>query len=63
MAHHGMIATATTLGKALELAAEVEILAEQYYKVLTLGRPSLLPPAEMAEVIERFKSYGQKAQS
>lgn len=62
MAHHGMIATATTLDKALELAAEVEVLAEQYYKVLTLGHPALLPPAEMAEVIERFKSYGQKAQ-
>ena len=62
MAHHGMIATAATLPSALELAAEVEILAEQYYKVLTLGRPPLLPSAEMAEVIERFKSYGQKAQ-
>ncbi len=62
MAHHGMIATSTTLSSALELAAEVEILAEQYYKVLTLGRPALLPAAEMAEVIERFRSYGQKAQ-
>lgn len=62
MAHHGMIATATTLSGALELAAEVEILAEQYYKVLTLGRPALLSSAEMAEVLERFKSYGQKAQ-
>lgn len=62
MAHHGMIATAAALSAALELAAEVEILSEQYYKVLTLGRPTLLPPAEMAEVIERFKSYGQKAQ-
>ena len=62
MAHHGMIATATTLASALELAAEVELLSEQYYKVLTLGRPALLPAAEMAEVIERFRSYGQKAQ-
>lgn len=62
MAHHGMIATAATLPAALELAAEVETLAEQYYKVLTLGRPTLLPTAEMADVIERFKSYGQKAQ-
>ena len=62
MAHHGMIATAATLPGALELAAEVEILSEQYYKVLTLGRPALLTASEMADVIERFASYGQKAQ-
>ena len=62
MAHHGQIAIGTTLAGALELAAEVETLAEQYYKVLTLGRPALLGAAEMAEVLERFKSYGQKAQ-
>lgn len=63
MAHHGMIAIGTTLTEALDLAAEVEALAEQYYKVLTLGRPALLSSAEMTEVLERFKSYGQKAQS
>lgn len=63
MAHHGMIALGTTLAGALELAAEVETLAEQYYKVLTLGRPALLSAGEMAEVLERFKSYGQKAQA
>lgn len=62
MAHHGMIATATTLAGALELAAEVENLSEQYYKVLTLGRPALLTSSEMAEVIERFKSHGQQGQ-
>lgn len=63
MAHHGQIAMGATLAAALELAAEVEVLAEQYYKVLTLGRPALLGTAEMTEVLERFKSYGQKAQS
>ncbi len=63
MAHHGMIAMGATLPAALDLASEVEILAEQYYKVLTLGRPALLTASEMAEVLERFKSYGQKAQA
>jgi L-fuculose-phosphate aldolase len=62
MANHGLIATGETLASALELAGEVEILAEQYCKVLMLGKPVILSDAEMAEVVERFKSYGQKAQ-
>lgn len=62
MANHGQIAAGKTLGAALELAAEVETLAEQYVKVLTLGKPNLLSHAEMAEVLERFKGYGQNAQ-
>lgn len=62
MANHGQIALGGTLAQALELAAEVEALAEQYYKVLTLGKPHILDDAEMARVLEGFKSYGQKAQ-
>lgn len=63
MAHHGAIALGETLPHALELAHEVEVLAEQYYKLLVLGAPRLLDDAEMAVVLERFKSYGQNAQS
>ncbi len=62
MANHGMIAAAATLPKALELAAEVEVLAEQYVKVLSIGRPKLLDDAEMSRVLELFKGYGQNAQ-
>jgi L-fuculose-phosphate aldolase len=63
MANHGQIAIAETLQGALELAHEVEALAEQYYKVLTLGAVQLLSEAHMAEMVERFKTYGQKAQN
>jgi L-fuculose-phosphate aldolase len=62
MANHGQIAMGPSLSAALELAREVEVLAEQYYKVLTLGAPSLLSDAEMLRVLTRFKSYGQKVQ-
>ena len=62
MANHGQIATGETLAAALELAAEVETLAEQYSKVLMLGPPRLLTAAEMDAALERFKTYGQKAQ-
>jgi L-fuculose-phosphate aldolase len=62
MANHGQIAIGVTLAAALELAAEVEVLAEQFYKVRTLGKAHVLSDAEMANVLERFKSYGQRAQ-
>jgi L-fuculose-phosphate aldolase len=62
MAHHGVIAVGRDLSAALELACEVETLAEQYWKVLALGPAYILPDAEMAVVIEKFKSYGQRAQ-
>ncbi len=61
MANHGQIALGETLVAALELAHDVEVLAQQYIKVLTLGPPHILPDAEMANILERFKSYGQKA--
>ena len=62
MANHGQIAVGGTLAAALDLAAEVEILAEQYCKVMLLGKPKLLSKVEMDEVLERFKSYGQNVQ-
>lgn len=60
MANHGQIATGKSLAAALELAHEVECLASQYYKVLTLGEPHILGAEEMQTVLEKFKNYGQK---
>jgi L-fuculose-phosphate aldolase len=59
MAHHGQVAMGASLSAALELAHEVEVLAEQYLKVLTLGPAACLSDAEMALVLEKFKTYGR----
>ena len=59
MANHGLIAIGGTLAHALELAAEIEILAEQYYKVLTLGKPHILDDREMSRLLVKFKTYGR----
>jgi L-fuculose-phosphate aldolase len=59
LANHGMIAMGTTLADALALAVAVEGLAEQYWRALQIGEPNLLSAAEMARVLEKFKSYGQ----
>lgn len=62
MANHGQVAIGDTLEAALELAFEVETLAEQYFKVLLLGPAHILPDSEMELMLEKFRSYGQKGQ-
>jgi L-fuculose-phosphate aldolase len=62
LANHGMIAIGATLKKAMWLAVEVENLAAQYWRALQIGDPCLLTAAEIAAVVEQFKSYGQGGQ-
>jgi len=61
MANHGLVAWGRSLAGALALAVEVEALCGQYLRCLQVGEPVLLSDAEMAEVIEKFKDYGNKA--
>lgn len=61
LANHGQLAIGNSLEQALELALEVETLAEQYTKALSIGSPILLSDAEMAEVHRGFKHYGENA--
>jgi len=60
LANHGMIAVGDTLKAALALAVEVETLAAMYWRALQVGKPNLLDAAEMARVIEKFRTYGQQ---
>ncbi len=59
LANHGMIALGRDLAHATSVALEIETLCEQYWRALQAGEPHLLTRAEMAEVTERFKSYGR----
>lgn len=59
LAHHGMVAVGRDLKHALSVALEVESLCEQYWRILQLGKPILLSDAQMQEVLEQFKHYGQ----
>lgn len=60
MANHGVIALGGDLHEAVQVAQEVENLAEQYIKACSIGEPHLLSKAEMGEVLEKFKNYGYK---
>jgi L-fuculose-phosphate aldolase len=42
---------------ALDLALEVEGLAELYWRALQVGEPVLLTGEQMAEALEGFKDY------
>jgi ribulose-5-phosphate 4-epimerase/fuculose-1-phosphate aldolase len=57
MANHGLVAAGNTLSQAIKVAQEIESLSEMFLKALAVGDPVLLGAAEMAEVIERFRSY------
>lgn len=61
MANHGVIALGSDLNEAFQIAQEVETLAEQYLFACQAGEPVILSQREMAEVIEKFKSYGYKS--
>jgi len=59
LANHGMIVIGPNLKKAMWLAVEVETLAAQYWRALQVGKPNILPKAEVNRVIDKFKTYGQ----
>jgi L-fuculose-phosphate aldolase len=62
MANHGQVAVGASLDAALALAVEVEELCAQYWRASLMGEPVLLSDAEMDEVLERFKHYGQRGE-
>jgi L-fuculose-phosphate aldolase len=59
LANHGTIAIGDDLETAAVNARVLEILATTYVRALTIGTPVILPDEEIANVVERHKSYGQ----
>lgn len=60
MANHGQIVAAPSLNMALLIAEEIEEQAAVYYGCLAIGGPNLLSEDQMAEIMTRFRGYGQK---
>jgi len=61
--HHGMIACAETLEKALWLTHETEVLADLYLKALAITPDvPVLSKEEMNHVLDKFKSYGLRVE-
>jgi len=60
MANHGLIALGTTLRRALAVTEEIEQQAAVYYGTLVIGGPVLLNDAQMDNVFDAFRAYGQR---
>ncbi len=60
MAHHGVIAAHTSVSLALALAVTIEELATEYLLCLSVTEPPVLSDAQVAEALEKFKTYGQQ---
>ncbi len=61
LGNHGMVATGATLHQAMWRAGELETLAKMAYLAACAGAPVILPDAEIARTVERFKGYGLTA--
>lgn len=63
LANHGMLVFGSSLKKVLDLGIELESLCEQYWRTCQLAHlahPALLTMPEMAEVMEKFQTYGKQ---
>lgn len=57
LANHGMIAVGENLDKAAWLAAELEMLAREYYNTLLIGGPVVLSDEAVAETAHAFNEH------
>ncbi len=62
MANHGLIAASFSLARALAIADEIEEQAAVYWGALAIGGAQPLSAEQMEDVLERFRSYGQRPQ-
>ena len=57
IANHGQVAFGEDLGKAFELAQEIENICHKYINALRIGIPKILSKKEMKIVLGKFKNY------
>jgi L-fuculose-phosphate aldolase len=59
LANHGLVSVGKDLPAAFTVAEEIEMVARIYFQARCIGSPRILDGKEMAEVIEKFKTYTQ----
>jgi L-fuculose-phosphate aldolase len=60
LANHGVAALGNDVEGAFAMADKVEMLARLYWQALQAGEPVILDEAEMARILEKFKTYGRE---
>ena len=59
LGNHGLVVCGKDIKSAYGLARNMEYIAELQYRAMCIGQPNVLTDEQMAEVMEKFKSYGQ----
>ena len=59
LGNHGLVTCGKDIKSAYGLACNMEYIAELQYRAMCIGKPNIVSDEEMADVMERFKSYGQ----
>lgn len=59
LGNHGVITVGESAEAAFEVALMVEYCARIHYQAVSIGKPSLLPDAEIDNLLDRFADYGQ----
>lgn len=59
LGNHGLVCCGKDIKSAYGLASNMEYIAELQYRAMCIGKPNVLTDEQMAEVMEKFKSYGQ----
>ena len=60
LGNHGLLAAGHDIRYAFNTAEEIEFVCELYCRARSMGKPVLLSGADMAVVLKKFKSYGQR---
>lgn len=60
MGNHGAVTVGPDLVTAHEKCVYLEWLCDVYLRAASAGTPRLLPPAEIAAVVEKLAGYGQR---
>lgn len=60
LANHGLAAVGRSLPDAFVVAEEIEFVARIYFQTRCAGEPNILSDEQMGDVLEKFKTYGQK---
>lgn len=58
--NHGLVTMGKTLDEAFDIAEELELVSQIYIQAKAIGEPKILNAEQMAEVMEKFKSYGNQ---
>ena len=63
LGNHGLLAAGPDMRYAFDAAEEIEFVCELYWRAKCVGDPAILDGEQMREVMEKFRTYGQRGRA